>query len=124
MADAVDSQGDSDVSTSHISEEYPSKTKLVLIMLCLISGTFLVAVDTTIISVAIPRISTQFKATNDVGWYGSGYLMTLTAFQPSMSNIYKMFDPKAAYIVSIIVFEGKIHEFSHVRCGRIIFTIT
>ncbi|KAF7916838.1 uncharacterized protein EAE98_010560 [Botrytis deweyae] len=33
-------------------------------------------------SVTIPKISTEFKALDDVGWYGSGYLITLTAFQP------------------------------------------
>ena len=106
MADLIEVQKDHDVSTAQTLQQYPSKRRSVLVMLCLISGTFLVAVDTTIISVAIPRISTEFKATDDVGWYGSGYLITLTAFQPPMTNIYKMFQPKAAYVVSIVVFEG------------------
>ena len=86
--------------------QYPAKGRQLLILLCLILGTFLVAVDTTIISVAIPTISTDFEALHDVGWYGSAYLMTLTAFQPTMSKIYKTFSPKAAYIASIALFEG------------------
>ena len=109
MANAIQVENNHDAPTAQITVQYPSKWRMSLIMLCLVSGTFLVAVDTTIISVAIPRISTDFKAISDVGWYGSGYLMTLTAFQPSMSNIYKMFDPKAAYVVSILVFEGIYH---------------
>ena len=64
------------------------------------------AIDTTIISVAIPTISTDFEALHGVGWYGSAYLMTLTAFQPTMSKIYKIFSPKMAYIASIALFEG------------------
>ena len=88
--------------------QYPTKGRLLIILLCLVLGTFLVAVDTTIISVAIPTISTDFKALNDVGWYGSVYLMTLTAFQPTMGTVYKNFDPKAAYIASIALFEGTI----------------
>lgn len=86
--------------------QYPAKGRRLLILLCLVLGTFLVAIDTTIISVAIPTISTDFEALHDVGWYGSAYLMTLTAFQPTMSKIYKTFSAKAAYIASIALFEG------------------
>ena len=73
--------------------QYPAKGRQLLILLCLVLGTFLVAIDTTIISVAIPTISTNFEALHDVGWYGSAYLMILTAFQPTMSKIYKSFSP-------------------------------
>ena len=86
--------------------QYPTKGRQLLILLCLILGTFLVAIDTTIISVAIPTISTDFEALHDVGWYGSAYLLTLTAFQPTMSKIYKIFSPKMAYIASVALFEG------------------
>lgn len=85
---------------------YPTKGRRAVILVCLILGTFLVAVDTTIISVAIPRISTDFNALDSVGWYGSAYLMTLTAFQPTMGKVYKMFSPKTAYLACIALFEG------------------
>ena len=86
--------------------QYPTSWRLVVILLALALGTLLMALDTTIISVAIPKISTEFKALNDVGWYGSGYLITLTAFQPVSGNAYRMFHPKAVYMVFIVVFEG------------------
>ena len=35
---------------------------------------FCVALDNTIISTAIPRITDDFHALQDVGWYGSGML--------------------------------------------------
>ena len=95
--------------TAGTPTQYPAKGRQSLILLCLVLGTFLVAIDTTIISVAIPTISTDFKALDDVGWYGSAYLMTLTAFQPTMSKIYKVFPPKNAYIASIAIFEGMVH---------------
>ena len=69
-------------------------------------GTFLVAIDTTIISVAIPKISTEFHSLDDVGWYGSAYLITLTALQPAGGVIYKHFNIKFVYVVSIVIFEG------------------
>lgn len=86
--------------------EYPTKGKRAVILLCLVLGTFLVGVDTTIISVAIPRISTDFRALDSVGWYGSAYLMTLTASKPTMGKVYKMFSPKTAYLACIALFEG------------------
>lgn len=51
--------------------QYPPKGKLSLKLLCLVLETFLVAIDTTIISVTIPSISSDFEALVDVGWYGS-----------------------------------------------------
>lgn len=32
--------------------------------------------DQTIITTAIPRITDKFQALDDVGWYGSAYLLT------------------------------------------------
>ena len=86
---------------------YPTGLKLAIILLSLSLGTLLVALDTTIISVAIPKISTEFKALDQVGWYGSAYLITLTAFQPITGNMYKSFNPKWVYSVFIVIFEGR-----------------
>ncbi|KAL2815031.1 efflux pump antibiotic resistance protein [Aspergillus cavernicola] len=75
----------------------------VIASLCL--GTFLVALDTTIISVAVPSIGTGFQAFEDVGWYGSAYLLTVTAFQPAFGSVYKTFNAKFTYLISVLVFE-------------------
>ena len=86
---------------------YPTAWRLVMILLSLTLGTLLIAIDTTVISAAAPKISTEFKALNDVGWYGSAYLITLTAFQPISGTFYKLFHPTAVYVVSIVLFEGR-----------------
>ena len=52
--------------------EYPSGLKLTAITFALCLCVFCVALDNTIIATAIPRITDQFHALNDVGWYGSG----------------------------------------------------
>jgi len=57
--------------------------------------------------VALPKISTQFHALHDVGWYVSVYLLTLTAIQPFLGQIDKYFSPKLVYMLSIAMFEGK-----------------
>ncbi|KAL8721385.1 MAG: hypothetical protein Q9225_001932 [Loekoesia sp. 1 TL-2023] len=85
---------------------YPAGLRLTVILSSLFFGTFLVAIDTTIVSVAIPKISTQFHALEDVGWYGSAYLITITALQPAVGTIYKLFDAKLVYLAAIVVFEA------------------
>jgi len=87
--------------------EYPAGIRLVAVLFSLTLGTFLMALDTTIITVAIPKISSEFQSLDQVGWFGSAYLITLTAFQPISSSLYKSFDPKTMYLAFMIVFEGK-----------------
>ncbi|KAI4178451.1 MAG: hypothetical protein L6R41_008383 [Letrouitia leprolyta] len=92
-------------TTSKGEDEYPGGWRLAAIMTSLCLGTLLVAIDNTIIGIAIPQISTVFDALADVGWYGSAYLLTVTALQPTFGNVYKYFDVKITYLVSILVFE-------------------
>lgn len=86
---------------------HPGGWRLTAILTSLCLGTLLVAIDNTIIGVAVPEISTVFDALDDVGWYGSAYLLTVTAVQPTFGNIYKYFDIKYTYIASVIIFESK-----------------
>ena len=80
---------------SHDDTLYLTLWKLNLVTASLYLGTLLVAIDTTIISVAVPRITSSFQTLDDAGWYGSGYLLTVTACQPSFGKIYKFFNVKA-----------------------------
>jgi MFS family permease len=50
--------------------------------------------DTNILNVAVPRISTDFMVLDDVAWYGTAYLVTITAFQPVYGSMYRYFDNK------------------------------
>ncbi|KAJ2999269.1 hypothetical protein NUW58_g43 [Xylaria curta] len=76
---------------------------VVITSLCL--GIFLLGLDQNIIGVAIPRITTEFRSLNDIAWYGSAYLLTITAFQPFFGNLYKYFNAKLVYLVSLVLFE-------------------
>ena len=46
--------------------------KLIITVVGLCFSVFCVALDNTIIATAIPRITDDFHALQDVGWYGSG----------------------------------------------------
>ena len=74
--------------------KYPSGTKLGFLTFGLAMATFVIALDNTIIATAIPRITTDFDSLNDVGWYGSSYLLTTTSLQPSFGKVYTYFDVK------------------------------
>jgi len=86
-------------------EEYPAFARVVAIMLCLYLCVFIVALDRTIIGTAIPAITDDFKSLGDVGWYGSSYLLTASAFQLIYGRIYTFYSPKLIFLATIILFE-------------------
>ena len=92
--------------------KYPTGIKLVLLTIGLTLSTFVVALDNTIIATAIPRITTVFDSLDDVGWYGSSYLLTTTSLQPSFGKVYTYFNVKWTYITALCIF-----ELGSVLCG-------
>ncbi|KAI9800629.1 MAG: hypothetical protein M1833_003287 [Piccolia ochrophora] len=84
---------------------FPSGVKLGLISLALCLSVFLVALDQTIIATAIPKITDKFQSLDDVGWYGSSYLLTTCAFQLLFGKFYTFFSVKWVYLTAIAIFE-------------------
>ncbi|KAK5061124.1 hypothetical protein LTR84_007666 [Exophiala bonariae] len=93
------------IPTPSSEEEYPTGLRFILITIALILSIFLSALDSTIISTAIPKITDQFGAVQDVGWYGSAYAITNAAFQSSWGKGYKHFQMKRVFLSAITVFE-------------------
>lgn len=85
--------------------QYPSKLKLILTIVSLNLSLFCVGLDNTIISSAIPKITDQFGALGDVGWYASSYLLTTCAFQLSWGKLYTFYSIKWTYLVALFIFE-------------------
>ncbi|KAF2797657.1 MFS general substrate transporter [Melanomma pulvis-pyrius CBS 109.77] len=85
--------------------EYPKSWKLAIITIALALSVFCMALDNTIIATAIPRITDQFKALNDVGWYGSSYLLTSCATQLIYGKIYTFYSIKWVYLTALFIFE-------------------
>ncbi|KAJ5131131.1 uncharacterized protein N7515_007170 [Penicillium bovifimosum] len=87
----------------------PPENQSTLRVVCLIVSAFvamfLVALDRTIISTAIPKITDEFDSFDDVGWYGSAYLLTCCAFQLLFGKLYKLFSIRIVFLASILVFE-------------------
>ncbi|KAJ5642942.1 MFS toxin efflux pump [Penicillium longicatenatum] len=92
-------------SDSNEEPEWPPMSKVVMIVLAIYLAAFLVALDQTIIAVAIPKITDQFKSISDIAWYGSAYFLTSTALQPSYGRIYKIFNVKWSFLAAVGIFE-------------------
>ncbi|KIX94903.1 uncharacterized protein Z520_09213 [Fonsecaea multimorphosa CBS 102226] len=85
--------------------KYAKGLPLHLLTFGLTLSTFVIALDNTIIATAIPRITTVFNSLDDVGWYGSSYLLTTTSLQPSFGKIYTYFNVKWTYMLALFIFE-------------------
>ncbi|KAK3488068.1 putative aflatoxin efflux pump [Neurospora hispaniola] len=83
----------------------PKSPRFWLTLLCNFMALFLVALDRTIIATAVPRISDEFNALGDIGWYGSAYMLTTSCAQLVYGRIYKFYDMKWVFLVSVVVFE-------------------
>lgn len=85
--------------------KYLSGFKLMILSIGLCLTTFVIALDNTIIATAIPKITSVFNSLEDVGWYGSSYLLTTTSLQPSFGKVYTYFDVKYTYLSALLIFE-------------------
>ncbi|KAF2464737.1 putative MFS multidrug transporter [Lindgomyces ingoldianus] len=83
---------------------YPSGLKLAFLMLSIFAAMFLVTLDKMIISTAIPDITDTFHSKDDVGWYGTAYLLTNCAFQLVFGKLYKFFPLKVTFLISLLLF--------------------
>ncbi|KAM0465762.1 hypothetical protein ACHAPV_001819 [Trichoderma viride] len=83
----------------------PKSAKFWLILLSAFVSMFLVALDRTIISTAIPTITDDFKSLGDIGWYGSAYMLSTAAFQLVWGRIYRFYDLRFTFLSCIIIFE-------------------
>lgn len=86
-------------------DTYPSNQKRVVIMAALYLASFLVTLDQNIISTAIPRITDEFHSLDDVGWYGTAYLLIMCSFQLVMGKVYKFYSAKPLFLACCFVFE-------------------
>ncbi|KAF7882840.1 uncharacterized protein EAF02_006203 [Botrytis sinoallii] len=87
------------------SDRYLTGWRLTLVTISLALGMFLTGVDSSVIGVATPGITTSFHTIDDLAWYGSGYMLPHTALQPIIGAFYKSFNVRYVFLISIIIFE-------------------
>ncbi|KAL8708329.1 MAG: hypothetical protein Q9220_006804 [cf. Caloplaca sp. 1 TL-2023] len=86
-------------------EPQRSKGKTLLIMLALCIAVFLAAIDTTIITTAVPTIATRFHASEaDYTWIGSAYLLAAAASTPTWGKFSDIWGRKPILLTANVVF--------------------
>ncbi|KAL8682398.1 MAG: hypothetical protein Q9186_001519 [Xanthomendoza sp. 1 TL-2023] len=95
-----------DEKTAETSKEVErSKGKTSLIMSALCIAVFLAALDTTIITTAVPTIATHFHASQaDYTWIGSSYMLAAAASTPTWGKFSDIWGRKPILLVANIVF--------------------
>jgi len=54
---------------------------------------------------AIPKITSQFNSLDDVGWYGSAYLLPTCALTLVFGKLYTFYSIKWVYLIALFIFE-------------------
>ncbi|KAE9369002.1 MFS general substrate transporter [Stipitochalara longipes BDJ] len=83
-----------------------SRTKLqtTIIMLSLCASVFLAALDTTIITTALPTISEYFHSNAGYTWIGSSYLLANAASTPSWGKFSDIWGRKPILLAAVAIF--------------------
>ncbi|KAL4751942.1 hypothetical protein BDW72DRAFT_172484 [Aspergillus terricola var. indicus] len=101
---------DTNVTDTKESEEQPATGymqgwALASLTVAFMSICFILAIDNTILATAIPQITSDFQSLNDIGWYGSSYLIAQMALLPTCGRLYAFYNIKWVYCASLAVFE-------------------
>ena len=78
--------------------------RLVLVFSALMLTMFLAALDQTIVSTALPRITSDFGALSQLAWVVTAYLLTSTASTPIWGKISDLYGRKPMIQAAIVIF--------------------
>ncbi|PWY80824.1 MFS general substrate transporter [Aspergillus sclerotioniger CBS 115572] len=85
--------------------EWVEGLALVMVIAGITLVVFLMLLDISIVSTAIPTITNQFHSLDDVAWYGSAYTISSAALQPLTGKFYTYFSSKWTFLAFFGVFE-------------------
>ncbi|CAK4001839.1 HC-toxin efflux carrier TOXA [Lecanosticta acicola] len=97
-----------DAHTEALSDppSQPGNKREIWIMTTVLLAVFLNALDRTIIYTAVPRISDEFHALGDIGWYNASFMLAAACSQLIFGRIYTYNPPKFVFITLVGLFEA------------------
>lgn len=75
-----------------------------LIMLALMIGTFLTAIEGTVVSTALPKITSELQGIERMNWVFSVYLLSSTTMVPIFGRLADLFGRKNIFVVGTCIF--------------------
>ncbi|HKX72422.1 MAG TPA: MDR family MFS transporter [Candidatus Saccharimonadales bacterium] len=89
-----------------------SKRQKVIVMLAVMSGLFLAALDQTIVGTALPKILSEFNALKELTWVVTAYLLTSTIAVPIAGKLSDLYGRRRLLLIGIVLFVA-----SSLLCG-------
>ncbi|KAI0425181.1 MFS general substrate transporter [Xylaria sp. FL1042] len=83
----------------------PKSFRFWSVIISIFLALFIVALDRTILGTATPSITQEFHSLGDIGWYGSAYQLTTAASQLLFGRVYKFYEIKRTFLVTVLLFE-------------------
>ncbi|KAK1704315.1 major facilitator superfamily transporter [Colletotrichum acutatum] len=102
----TEDEGSTAADQEEAEEEYIEGLKLILVLAALTLTVFLMMLDMSIITTAVPEITTAFNSLSDVGWYGAAYSLCGAALQPLAGKLYTHRHSKEIFLAFLFVFEA------------------
>ncbi|WYZ44857.1 hypothetical protein EsH8_VIII_000173 [Colletotrichum jinshuiense] len=88
-----------------VEEEFITGVRLVLVLAALTFVIFMMLLDMSIITTAVPEITTAFNSLADVGWYAAAYNLCGAALQPFAGKLYTHLRSKWTFLGFFFLFE-------------------
>ncbi|CDO91751.1 unnamed protein product [Kluyveromyces dobzhanskii CBS 2104] len=104
----LDSEDDRYGSTSGVEEgsrePEMSLTRLHIIIASMCLGSFLAALDNTIVSTLLSHIASEFNELSHISWIATAYLLSSATFQPLYGKVSDIFGRRPLIIISNLFF--------------------
>lgn len=81
-----------------------SKRQKIVVMIAVLSGLFLAALDQTIVGTALPKILSDFNALQELSWVVTAYLLTSTVAVPIAGKLSDLFGRRKILLAGIVIF--------------------
>jgi len=96
---------DSPAAPAEDESRYPTGRKMLAIFAALAILNISIGLDTSIVAVALPAMSDEFKSLADIVWYATALRLTLCAFLLLFGKAYTLFKVKPLFVGSVITYE-------------------
>ncbi|AQZ16371.1 VBA4 (YDR119W) [Zygosaccharomyces parabailii] len=90
--------------SNYNSEEQIHPRRLLVIMLSMYLGTFLAAVDNTLVSTIMAHIASEFDELPRISWVATAYLLSSATFQPLYGKVSDIFGRKPLLLLTNLAF--------------------